>query len=326
MRTSKVKMVLLLSLILTVLIIPALFGEGVREEQDFPAERPVRLINPYAPGGATDISGRILAATAPEFLGQTVSVVSMSGAGGQEALNFIVDDPTGYNLLITDYGPLITTALTEDVRYELDDWVPIIQISEGHPVFFVHSDSPIQTVEDWVEKAKADPGSLTIAHGRYLAPPHLPLILFEQKAGIKNTHVATTGGSEARAFVRGGQVDMGSSVTTSILPMVEAGEFHAVAVPIAERSPIMPDVPTLKELGYDVVFPFWFTVFAHKDTPEEDMRILEDAFLKAFETESAKVLAEKSGVALKILGMDEAMPVYQNTVESLKTIMEAVGE
>jgi tripartite-type tricarboxylate transporter receptor subunit TctC len=108
--------------------------------------------------------------------------------------------------------------------------------------------------------------------------------------------------------------------------MVEAGEFHAVAVPIAERSPIMPDVPTLKELGYDVVFPFWFTVFAHKDTPEEDMRILEDAFLKAFETESAKVLAEKSGVALKILGMDEAMPVYQNTVESLKTIMEAVGE
>ena len=244
------KSIFLLFTALAVLTGGLVFAEGVSEEQAFPEERPVRLINPYGPGGATDISGRILAATAPEFLNQTVSVVSMSGAGGQEALNFIIDDPTGYNLLITDYGPLITTALTEDVRYELDDWVPIVQISEGHPVFFVNTNSPIKTVKDWVDTAKKDPGSITVAHGRYLAPPHLPLILFEQAAGIENTHVATTGGSEARAFVMGGQVDMGASVTTSILPMVKAGDFRAIAVPIAERSPLYPDVPTLKELGY----------------------------------------------------------------------------
>lgn len=326
MKIAKVKLVVFFTLMLMVLTSGVLFGEGVREEQEFPEERPIRLINPYDPGGSTDISGRILASTAPEFLDQTVTVTSMSGAGGQEALNFILDDPTGYNLLITDYGPLITTALTEDVRYELDDWVPIVQISEGHPVFFVNSNSPIESVEDWVNMAKEDPGSITIAHGRYLAPPHLPLILFEQEAGIENTHVATTGGSEARSFVMGGQVDMGVSVTTSILPMVEAGDFRAIAVPLEERSPILPEVPTLKELGYDVVFPFWFTVFAHKDTPEEDMRLLEEAFINALETESGKALAEKSGVDLKVLGMDEALPVYENTVKSLRTIMEAVEE
>jgi tripartite-type tricarboxylate transporter receptor subunit TctC len=326
MKQSKVWLALIVALLFAVLTTGVLFGEGTAEEQEFPSERPIRLINPYGPGGSTDISGRILAATAPEFLNQTVNVISMSGAGGQEALNFIVDDPTGYNLLITDYGPLITTALTEDVRYELDDWVPIVQISEGHPVFFVNSKSPIETVADWVDQAKREPGSITVAHGRYLAPPHLPLILFEQEAGIENTHVATTGGSEARAFVMGGQVDMGASVTTSILPMVEAGDFRAIAVPIAERSPILPEVPTLKELGYDVVFPFWFTIFAHKDTPEEDMRTLEAAFLKAFETESAQAMAEKSGVQLNVLGMDEAMPVYQNTVKNLKTIMDAIDK
>lgn len=324
MKKTRILSSMAFALLFVVLTGGMLFAGGTAEEQEFPSERPIRLINPYGPGGSTDISGRILAATAPEFLNQTVNVISMSGAGGQEALNFIVDDPTGYNLLITDYGPLITTALTEDVRYELDDWVPIVQISEGHPVFFVNSDSPIKTVDDWVEQAKSDPESITVAHGRHLAPPHLPLILFEQAAGIENTHVATTGGSEARAFVMGGQVDMGASVTTSIASMVEAGDFRAIAVPIAERSPILPEVPTLKELGYDVVFPFWFTVFAHKDTPEEDMRKLEAAFLKAFETESAQAMAEKSGVELKILGMDEAMPVYENTVESLKKVMDAV--
>lgn len=322
MKTFRVGSAILLC---AVLVVGAAFAAGEREAE-FPGERPVRLINPYDPGGSVDITGRILASTAPEFLGQTVNVVSMSGAGGQEALNFILDQPDGYNLLITDYGPLITTALTEDVRYELDEWVPIVQLSEGHNVFFVRSDSPIETVEDWIEQARREPGSVSIAHGRHLAPPHLPLILFEQIAGIENTHVPTTGGAEARAFVSGGQVDMGASVTTSIKPMVDEGEYRALAVPTEERSPIMPDVPTMKELGYDVVLPFWFTVFAHRDTPEEHMRILQDAFIDALNTESAQAMADRSGVELTVLGMDRAMPVYQRTVENLRTIMEAVGE
>ena len=326
MKISKKVFFLFVFLICLTLISGTLFAGGSKEAKQFPTERPIRLINPYDPGGATDISGRILASTASEFLGQSVNVISMSGAGGQEALNFIVDDPTGYNLLITDYGPLITTALTENVRYELDDWIPIVQIEEGHNVFFVRSDSPIKNVSDWVAIAKKDPGSITVAHGRYLAPPHLPLILFEEIAGIKNTHVATTGGSEARAFVSGGQVAMGASVTTSIVSMVKAGEFRAIAVPIEERSPIMPDVPTMKEEGYDVVLPFWFTVFAHKSTPEADRRMLEDAFLKALDTKSAKTLATRSGVNMRVLNTNEATKVYQNSVKNLKVILSAAGK
>ncbi|MFW5711498.1 MAG: tripartite tricarboxylate transporter substrate binding protein, partial [Spirochaetota bacterium] len=104
MKKTRILSSMAFALLFVVLTGGMLFAGGTAEDQEFPSERPIRLINPYGPGGSTDISGRILAATAPEFLNQTVNVISMSGAGGQEALNFIVDDPSGYNLLITDYG------------------------------------------------------------------------------------------------------------------------------------------------------------------------------------------------------------------------------
>jgi hypothetical protein len=160
-------------------------GLGATAAADFPSDQAIRLVNPYGAGGAVDVTARILASVAGEFLDTRLDVISMPGAGGQEAINFVKDsEADGYTLLITDYGPLITTALTEDVDYELDEWVPLVQATEVVPIFWTLTDGPVASVEEWIEHAKANPGGLSIAHGRHLSVPHLPLILFEQLAGI----------------------------------------------------------------------------------------------------------------------------------------------
>ena len=246
----------------------------------------------------------------------------MPGAGGQEGINFVLQQPRdGYTLLVTDYGPLVTTALTEEVGYDLSDWVPLVQITEVVPTFFVLAESPIKTVEDWVKIAREKPESLTVAHGRHLSVPHLPLILFEKVSGIKNTHVPTTGGSEALAFVLGKKVDMGASVPSTIAATVGAGTTRPVAVCSLERVATLPDTPTMKELGYDVVLPAWYTVFAPKGVPEEALAMLEAKFIETLKSAAAVEMAGKANVLLTPYGRDKTQGLYEGTISSLKTIL-----
>lgn len=292
---------------------------------DFPKDKQIRMVVPYGAGGGVDISSRILATAAQDTLGQRVDVVCMPGAGGQEGINFVLQQPhDGYTLLVTDYGPLVTTALTEEVNYDLSDWMPLVQITEVVPTFFVVSDSPVKDVPTWVKMAKESPESLSVGHGRHLSVPHLPLILFERIAGIKNTHVPTTGGSEALAFVLGKKVDIGSSVPSTIASTVKAGTVRPLAVCSLERVASLPDTPTMKELGYDVVLPAWYTVFAPKGTPEAALKVLEEKFLEALRSQGAVEMAGKANVLLTPYGRDKTVPLYDGTIANLKTILADV--
>lgn len=304
-------------------------GNGGKEaEVPFPTEKTIRLVNPYGAGGGVDRSSRILAGVAPEYVDQRIDVISMPGAGGQEAINFVMEQPAdGYTLLVTDYGPLVTTALTEDVGYELSDWIPVYQITETVPVFFTRSDSPIKDVQDWIDALKADPESLSVGHGRYLSVPHLPLILFENLAGVKSTHVPTTGGSEALAFVLGKKVDLGASVPSTIAGSVKAGDLRALAVCCAARVESLPDTPTMTELGYDVVLPAWFTIFAHKDVPAERIEFLRTKFSAAMASDSAVALAGRADVVISPdFTKAELEATYNDTIKNLTAVLKSIGK
>lgn len=313
-----------LFLVVGALLIAFSFGT-LAEGAEFPKAKQIRMVVPYGAGGGVDISTRILATSAQDTLGQRIDVVCMPGAGGQEGITFVLQQPKdGYTLLVTDYGPLVTTALTEEVTYDLSDWVPLVQITEVVPTFFVLSESPLKNVEDWIKVAKDKPGSLTVAHGRHLSVPHLPLILFEKTVGIENTHVPTSGGSEALAYVLGKKVDVGASVPSTIASTVKAGTVHPLAVCSLERVAALPDTPTMKELGYDVVLPAWYTVFAPKEVPEENLKVLEEKFIEALNSESAKEMAAKSNIFLTPYGRDKTAGLYEGTISSLKTILADV--
>lgn len=292
---------------------------------DFPTEKSLTLVTPYGAGGGVDITARVLSGVARENIGTRLDVVNMAGAGGQEAINHVLrSQPDGYTLLITDYGPLVTTALRENVSYDLEEWVPIVTITEVVPTFFVDSGHEIQSVSDWVDYAKKNPGSLSVGHGRHLSVPHLPLILFEKAAGIKNAHIPTTGGSEALAYVMGGTTDLGSSVPSTIQSGVESGGIKAIAVASQERVESLPDTPTLLEEGYDVVLPAWYTVFVHKDVPESRRAILEEEIMSALKTEKANSLATQSGVSLTLRGHEESSAAYENTISNIKVLLDDI--
>lgn len=292
---------------------------------EYPKEKVIRFLVPYGAGGGVDISSRMLAIAAQPLADQRIDVICMPGAGGQEAINFVMNQPQdGYTFLVTDYGPLITTALTEKVGYDLSDWKPVFQITEVVPTFFVKADSPIKDVNDWIAKAKAEPNVFSVGHGRYLSVPHLPLIMFEKLTGIKNKHVPTTGGSEALAFVLGGHVDIGASVPSTIGATVKAGQTRALAVCSEERVPSLPDTPTMKELGYDVVLPAWYTIFAYKDVPEDRIEFIQNKFIEALSTESAKSLAKKLNVDLTPYGSEKSQGIYNATIENLKTLLSDI--
>jgi len=292
---------------------------------EYPKEKTIRLFNPYGAGGGVEICSRILASSAQTLVDQRIDVISMAGAGGQEAINFVMNQPQdGYTFLVTDYGPLITTALTEKVGYDLSDWKPVVQIQEVVPTFFVKADSPIKDVNDWIAKAKANPNVFSVAHGKYLSVPHLPLIMFEKLTGINNKNVPTTGGAEALVFVLGGHVDIGASVPSTIAASVKAGLIRALAVCSEERVPSLPDTPTMKELGYDVVFPAWYTVFAYKDVPEDRIEFIQNKFIEAMNTKGAQSMAKNLNVDLTPYGSKKCQEIYNATIEDLKSLLSVL--
>jgi len=294
--------------------------DGADEEVTF--EKPIKLVVPYDAGGGLYNACIIVAGVAQEYLGTTVDVVCMAGAGGQEGIEYVYEQPSdGYTILASDYGPLISTAIEEEVIYELNDFVPLVEIQQVVPTFFVKTDSPYESMDALIEAAKANPGQISVGHGKFHSVPHLPLILLEQLSGADFNEVATSGGSEALAFTLGGSVDVGASVPSTIAGSVESGDLRVLAVATESRIDEFPDAPTMKELGYEVSMPAWYMIFCKKDVPANVQAALEAGLLEAVKSSEAQETAASSNI--KLTGLDSAtcQPMYQETITNLTELL-----
>ncbi len=288
---------------------------------------PIRLVIPFGPGGGSDITARVLSATAPEFCGPRIDVVSMSGAAGLEAVNFVRSAPAnGHTLLVSDYGPVVTSGFVDDVDWSHDDWQPVMNFTEWLPTVYTRPDHDIQTIEDWVAAAEADPGSITFGHANPLGLVHLPLILFEQETGLENIHVPTSGGGETRSLIMGGHIDLGMTLPASIASEVASGELTALGVFSEERSAVLPDTPTFREAGYDVVLPAWLMVIATSDVPAETVEFLQDCFMEALASPTAVAMSDRVNAGIEPLNAEDSTALYQATVASIEGILRNIGE
>ena len=288
---------------------------------------PIRLVIPFGPGGGSDITARVLSATAPEFCGPRIDVVSMSGAAGLEAVNFVRSAPAnGHTLLVSDYGPVVTSGFVDDVDWSHDDWQPVMNFTEWLPTVYTRPDHDIQTIEDWVAAAEADPGSITFGHANPLGLVHLPLILFEMETGLENIHVPTSGGGETRSLIMGGHIDLGMTLPASIASEVASGELTALGVFSEERSAVLPDTPTFREAGYDVVLPAWLMVIATSDVPAETVEFLQDCFMEALASPTAVAMSDRVNAGIEPLNAEDSTALYQATVASIEGILRNIGE
>ena len=264
-------------------------------------DRPIKLIVPYPPGGATDVIGRILAKNLGEFLGQQVLVENRGGAGGNIGAEAVAKaNPDGYTLLMGAVTSHSTMATLEKgkLRYDLlKDFTPVMIVGSVPLVVVVNPNVPVRTLKGLVEYAKANPDKLNYASSGAGAPQRMGAEIFQKEAGIKITHVPYKGSGPAMTDLVAGQVNMMVETVPAALPFITAGQLRPLAVTTAKRISMLPDVPTTAESGMPALeVSSTFGVLAPVGTPVAIIDQLNSAIAKLLVNPEVKEAFLKQGV------------------------------
>jgi tripartite-type tricarboxylate transporter receptor subunit TctC len=238
--------------------------------QAFP-NRPVRLIVPFAPAGATDITARLIGQWLSERLGQPFVIENRPGAGSNIGTEVVAHaSPDGYTLLVFNAAPLINASLYEKLNYNFfRDIAPVASVNRMPLVLAVNPSFPAKTFPEFVAYAKAHPGYINMASAGNGTPPHVAGELFNMMAGVKLVHVPYRGGGPALIDLLGGQVQVMFTIMLSSIEYIRAGKLRALAVTTATRSDALPDLPTVGDFlpGYEA--SEWYGIGTPHSTPLE---------------------------------------------------------
>lgn len=286
---------------------------GAAGAQSYPT-KPVRIIVSYAAGGGVDMMARVLAEQLGKQMGQTFVVENKPGASGTIGADAVAKSaPDGYTLLAGG-NPELTfmQAVNDKLPYQpLRDLVPLMLVANVPSVLVVNAASPIRTMAQFMERARDANGLPYGTPGRG-TPMHLAFELMNQLHGTKLIHVPYKGGGPATADVVGGQIEVAVINAPPVLPQIQAGKLRALAVLQNERSPLLPDVPTLKEATgiADVQAPAWFALSMPAGVPADIRSRLDVELRKALDKAEVRAMLAKAGmdvVALPAARMGELM-------------------
>ncbi len=239
--------------------------------QQYPA-RPLRVVVPFAPGGAVDIVARMVAQRIGEAFGQTVVVDNRPGAGGTLGTDIVAKArPDGYTLLIASMGVAVNAVLYPKLPYDtLKDLAPVTLLAEQPNIVVVHPSVPAKSVRDLLFLARAKPGQITYASGGVGSNSHFATVLFLMMAEVDMLHVPYKGLGPAITELVGGQVQMAVSNVSTALPHVKAGKLRLLAVTTKKRFPLLPDTPTVEESGVPgYESSGWYALWAPAGTPAQ---------------------------------------------------------
>ena len=301
---------------------------GASAQEPYPS-RPISIVNPFPPGGIADLTARPLAASFERLLKQPVVVVNKAGAAGAVGAQFAsVAKPDGYTLLIAlvsiSSTPEVDKLFGRPATYTRDQFVGIARLNADPPVLAVNG--PWKTLKELVDDAKKRPGEITFASSGPYGASHLPLEMFLQAAGLKMRHLPTTGGAPATTAVLGGHAQLWASPPALAAPHIEAGKMRALATWGATRLAAFPDVPTLKELGYDVEYYIWTGLFAPRGAPANVIQTLRDATRKAVEDPEFKSSMDKAKTPVSYQDADEFKAFWDRDAQRIAATIQFIGK
>jgi tripartite-type tricarboxylate transporter receptor subunit TctC len=263
----------------------ALVAAAAVAAAEFP-EKPIQLIVPYGAGGSTDLLARAIAQVAPKYFSQPLVVVNKPGGGAIPGrLDVVRAKPDGYTILFGyGSGEDLVVPHQRPIPYDaLADFEPVARMSIHSIVVCAGGDSPYKTLADLV-KAGKQKGSLTAAVSTKGAAVDIAFLLLGKAAGIKVVTIPGTGGAEAITRLVGGHTDFGGGHPSEVLPHIKAGRIRPLCVALEARDTTLPDVPTCKEQGYDVVTAGSVKgLAAPKGTPKEIVAALQARLQKVAE-------------------------------------------
>src|SRR5262245_59368102 len=262
--------------------------------------RPITFINPFPPGGAADVVARPLGAVLEPILKQPIVVETKAGAAGQVGAQFAASaKPDGYTLLIHIVSisgfAEVDRLFGRPVKFTNTDFIPIARFIADPIVLVVNDQQRYRTLKEFVDDAKGNPNKLVVSSSGLYGALHLPTALFMKAAGIQMKHLPTNGGGPALTAIVGNNSQVLVSSIAAASGQIKAGKLRALASFSPKRAASLPDVPTLKELGYDVEFSLWVGVFAPKNTPAQPVKVLGDAIRQAVNTDQFKTAINNIG-------------------------------
>ncbi|MCX7273603.1 MAG: tripartite tricarboxylate transporter substrate binding protein [Burkholderiales bacterium] len=299
--------------------------------QDVYPTRPVTLIVPFPPGGVADTVGRPVAEAMSRLLGQPVLVENKAGAGGGVGMAQVARArPDGYTLLMALSSvtiiPEADKVLERVPMYQLQQLVPIARFTADPTVLVVRADSPWKTLAEFLADARVRPGAITFGSSGTYGTMHVPIEMLKQASATFMLHVPYTGAGPAVVGLLGGQVEALATGPSTIVQLVRAGRLRALAHWGEGRLAALPEVPSLKELGYSVGFTQWAGLFAPAGTPEPVVARLREVARRAAEDERVVRTIATAGTPMQYLDAPEFARFVQADAAVMAAVVRRIGK
>jgi tripartite-type tricarboxylate transporter receptor subunit TctC len=248
-------------------------------------DKPVTLLAGYPPGGLLDIVARLVAEGMKPKFPRGLTVVNRPGAAGSVAVAEMArSSPDGYTIIVTPHSALVIAAQLQDLAYKTpDDYDPVINLVSYYPMIAVRTESEYRTIRELIDDARANPGKIRVGSPGEGTSSHLNLEELMHHAGVKMIHVPFQGWGQSSPALLGGHIEALVAQPGELKGQVDGKRMRVLVAFQPKRHPVFPDVPTAKELGWDVANGVWYMLMASKGTPAQVIRYLHDAAKAAIE-------------------------------------------
>jgi tripartite-type tricarboxylate transporter receptor subunit TctC len=305
-----------------------LFGSvSARAADDYPS-RTITIVNIYAAGGGLDIVVRAIAQKLSEKWKVPVIVENKPGAGGTTAAGYVARQPAdGYTFLASDVSFSIVPSMYSDLKYNpMTDLQSVILLNTVTQAFTVSPDLHVNSIRELIDLAKREPGKLTYASAGIGSLPHLGAEMFKKITGTDIQHVPYRGAVPAFTDVMAGRVDMYVGALATPLPQIRAGQLKALAVMQSRRSPLVPDVPSIVELGYPSLdFAAYYGLFAPTGTPKPVVDKFVAAVQDALQSPELKTTMDELGNEIVGDGPEKFGAFLKTSMETWRRGFESTG-
>ncbi len=265
--------------------------------KDYPT-RAIEVVVQYGAGGGSDIFVRSLMMPARRELKVPINVTNLTGGAGVKASQYVLSQPAdGYTIYNFSPEQLINTIFGRE-NYK-EEFAPLCNVQQDLSMFYVRAESKFKTLQDVIKYAKENPGKLQFTGTTAASPDEVIIMLFAKKAGIKVKYIPFDAAPETHAAVLGGHIDVLHEEPGVIMSLIEAKKLRPLVVFTEKRVDKFPDVPTGRELGYDITMGRWRGLCVKKGTPQEIINYLADVFKKAANNDSYKAIAHASLLDLR---------------------------
>ncbi len=303
---------------------------SARADDAFPA-RTVTIINPYPPGGVNELATRPLAAALEPVLKKSVVLETKAGAAGAVGAHFAASaKPDGYTLLCHNTAlagfPEVDRQFGRTPKFTNDDFIPIARYVADPCALVVNDQQPYKTLKEFIDDAKKRPNEIIFSTAGFYAATHLPMVLFTKLAGLQLRHLPTSGGGPSLTALLGNNSNVSVLGVSGTLPQIRAGKLRPLAVMGGKRSKAIPDVPTMKELGFNTEYYLWVGIFAPKGTPDSAISVLRKSIDTAAHSEQYKTSLANIGLELEYMDAPEFAKFWAEDSKNVVAAVQAIGK